>query len=222
MRLEYLSLALMALGLASLWLGLRGLGRRRLARGLFSGALGLGLLALAAAVFLAASNLHTYARLTHETAAGEIRFTKEGADRYRVMLVLAAQDSDTPASSQYFVLQGQEWQLDARIIKWHGLGNLLGLDTLYRMERLSGRYSSIDQERSQPRAVHSLTENPGLDVWDLGQRYGRWLRLVDASYGSATYLPMADGAIYTLHISQSGLLARPANEQARDAVGQWR
>jgi len=221
MRLEVLSLALLLLGLTGFWLGLRSLRRRRMARGVFSGTLGLALLALAAGIFLAAGNLHTYARLSHETDAGEIRFTAEGSDRYRVMLVLTPQDSGTAASSQYFVLQGQEWQLDARIIKWHGLANLLGLDTLYRMERLSGRYSSIDEERSQPRSVHSLAENPGLDVWDLGQRYGKWLRLVDASYGSATYLPMADGAIFTLHISQSGLLARPANEQARNAVGQW-
>jgi hypothetical protein len=44
---------------------------------------------------------------------------------------------------------------------------------------------------------------------------------VDALYGSATYLPMVDGALYEIKVSQSGLLARPLNQAAREAVGSW-
>jgi hypothetical protein len=40
-------------------------------------------------------------------------------------------------------------------------------------------------------------------------------------YGSATYLPMADGADYEVTVSQSGLVARPLNDAARLAVGAW-
>ena len=45
----------------------------------------------------------------------------------------------------------------------------------------------------------------------------RWLPFVDAVYGSATYMPMADGARYQVSITQSGLIARPLNPAA-DAV----
>jgi hypothetical protein len=32
---------------------------------------------------------------------------------------------------------------------------------------------------------------------------------------------MADGALYEIKVSQSGLLARPLNQAARSAVGGW-
>jgi hypothetical protein len=33
---------------------------------------------------------------------------------------------------------------------------------------------------------------------------------------------MADGAVYVVSVSASGLVVRPANEAARRAVGGWR
>ena len=108
---------------------------------------------------------------------------------------------------QMFMLAGDEWQLDARVLKWKGWANLLGLDAQYRLERVSGRYRDIEQERKDERTVYALSENPGVDLWTLSIEYPRWLPFVDAVYGSATYLPMADGARYEVSITQSGWLA---------------
>jgi hypothetical protein len=44
---------------------------------------------------------------------------------------------------------------------------------------------------------------------------------VDAYYGTATYLPMADGARFEVTLSRTALLARPVNDAARQAVGDW-
>jgi hypothetical protein len=44
---------------------------------------------------------------------------------------------------------------------------------------------------------------------------------VDAVYGSATFLPMADKAAYAISASQTGLIARPLNEAARNAISGW-
>src|SRR5260370_69241 len=60
-----------------------------------------------------------------------------------------------------------------------------------------------------------------IDPWDLAHRYRSWLPWLDAIYGSATFLPMADGALYEIKVSQSGLIARPLNQAARAAVGGW-
>ena len=49
-------------------------------------------------------------------------------------------------------------------------------------------------------------------MWALAQAQPRWLPFVDAIYGSATYLPMADGARYEVTLGQSGLIARPKGE----------
>ena len=44
---------------------------------------------------------------------------------------------------------------------------------------------------------------------------------IDAHYGTATYVPMADGARYEVMLSRDALVARPANDRARDALGVW-
>jgi hypothetical protein len=120
-----------------------------------------------------------------------------------------------------FALRGDEWQVDARVLKWHAFANLLGFDTAYRLERLSGRYTRAEDEVAQPRTVYALNPPQRIDPWDLVHRYHSWIPWIDAFYGSATFLPMADGALYEIQVSQSGLIGRPLNQAARDAVGSW-
>jgi hypothetical protein len=178
---------------------------------------GVVLLAVASVLFLLSLNLHTYGRLTHEQPIAEIVFEVRAPQRYRATL------AQVPSGEmQMFILAGDEWQLDARVLKWKGWANLLGLDAQYRLERVSGRYRDIDKERNAERTVYALSENPGLDLWTLSVDYPRWLPFVDAVYGSATYLPMADGARYEVSITQSGLVARPLNEAAKTAADNWR
>jgi hypothetical protein len=171
--------------------------------------------ALAALLMLSVgANLRTYQRLTYEAPVATLGFRKVSEQYWAVELELASGDY------RALDLRGDEWQLDARVIKWHGIAVVLGLDTLYRMDRLSGRYRDIEAERSAPRTVHALGgEAKGVDLWALAQR--RWLPLVDASYGSSVYLPAAEGARYEVKMSASGLVARPLNEAARTAIGLW-
>jgi hypothetical protein len=122
---------------------------------------------------------------------------------------------------QVFMLNGDDWQIDARVLKWQGWANLLGLDAQYRLERIAGRYRDIEQERRGDRTVYALSQNPGLDLWEISLRHRRWLPFVDAIYGSATYLPMAETARYEIRMTQTGLIARPLNPAAQAAAGNW-
>lgn len=175
------------------------------------------LLALVAVVGLGvavALNLRTYARLTHEEPVAELAFESRGPQRWHATLTTVSD-----LSKRSFELAGDEWQLDARVLKWRGWANVLGLDARYRLERVSGRYRDIAQERSAPRSVYALGEEPAFDLWSLASEYPDWLPFVDAVYGSATYLPMAEGATYEVSLTQSGLIARPQNAAARAASG---
>jgi len=203
-------------GLALLVMGLRRLLRRKPISG---GGLGLGgaallVLALFGAALLA--NLHTYQRFTHEQTVAELEFTRLGEYAYRVRL----HEPAGPVRS--FELRGDQWQLDARIVKWHGVATLLGLEPLYRLERLNGRYRDLGLEQSAPRSVHGLAAHAGLDLWQMAQHHRRWLPWLDATYGNATYMPMAPGARYGVHITTSGLIARPLNPAAHEALENWR
>src|SRR6202020_1562991 len=180
--------------------------------GVFSGTMAIVFIVLAAAVFGLVVDLRTYQRLTSEAPVGELDLSRVAPHQYDAVLTYP---NGTVA---VFFLRGDEWQVDARILKWQGSVNLLGFDAALRLDRISGRYTNIEDERSQPRTVYQLHPPETIDLWELAHRYHRWLPWVDALYGSATFLPMADKGSYEISASQTGLLARPLNEPARDAV----
>jgi hypothetical protein len=176
-----------------------------------------GILLLAfTAAGLVAANLLTYARLTHEQEAARVTTRQLGERQFAV----SVQTRDRPP--RHYRVRGDEWQIDARVLKWRAIGNLLGFDTVYRLERLSGRYGDAQSEREAPRSVHELAQDPGVDFWSVARRYHAYLPLADALYGSAAYVPMAEGAEYVVSVSSSGLVVRPANDPARKAVGGWK
>jgi hypothetical protein len=194
---------------------IRRLRQRRLTAGIAGGTAALLLFLVAASIGLIAANLRTYSRLSHEQPAAELQFTRLGDRQFNAVLSYPA------GGTEVFALRGDEWQIDARVLKWRAFANILGFDTIYRLERIGGRYTRIEDERSAERSVYSLNPPPRLDLWDAARRYKKWLPWLDALYGSATYLPMADGALYEISVSQSGLTARPLNQAARDAVVGW-
>lgn len=180
----------------------------------FTGSL---LLAIAALLFVVSLNLRTYAQLTLERPVAEIVFEQRGPQTFNATLTQMPN-----GEIQMFVLSGDEWQLDARVLKWKGWANLFGLDAQYRLERVSGRYRDITQERTAERTVYPLAENPGVDLWQLTLDKPDRLPFVDAVYGNAAYMPMSDGARYEVTISQTGLVARPVNAAAQQAAGSWK
>src|SRR5687768_1972554 len=195
---------------------IRRLRRLQLVRGTMFFLTGALVLLVAAAAVLVAANLYTYARLTHEQEAARVSMRQLGERWY----VLSVQQRKQPP--RHFELRGDEWQIDARVLKWRALGTLLGFDTVYRLERLSGRHADVKSERTGSRTVHDLSGDPGLDFWSVARRYHQYMPLADALYGSAAYVPMAEGAEYAVSVSASGLVVRPANEAARKAVGGWK
>ena len=203
------------LGILFFIAAVRRLRRRRVGGGVAHGMMALLLLLVAACIALIAVNIRTYQRLTYEQPAGELQFSRTGERQYNAEL------SYPDGERADFALRGDEWQVDARVLKWRAFANLLGFDAAYRLERISGRYTQIADERSMPRTVYDLHAPSRIDLWALAHRYRAWVPWMDALYGSATFLPMADGALYEIKVSQSGLIARPLNQAARDAVGNW-
>jgi hypothetical protein len=207
---------LLLLGFVLLWLGISRLVRRRFVGGAFNFMLGACFVAVAAGVVGAAANLYTYQRLVHEQAVGTLTFEQYAPQEFVATL------SRSEKSPQQFSILGDECQLDARILKWQGMGTLLGLDTLFRLERISGRYRESGEENNKPRSVYPLAEHAGIEFWSLVNRFDRWLPWVDAVYGNAVYVPMADDAEFIISITTSGLIARPGNDVAERTVRNWR
>jgi hypothetical protein len=170
--------------------------------------------ACGAAVVLLFSVL-SYGRLVEERQVANIEFRRISPLEYQARLMIDEEED------RFFVLRGDEWQMDAKIVTWQPPATILGLDPMYQLDRLSGRYSEIDREVSEARTVHSLAPAVPIDIWRAARRFPILAPGVDAYYGTATYVPMADGARYEVSLSRDALIARPANDRAREAVGDW-
>lgn len=150
-----------------------------------------------------AANLYSYDRLTYEQVIAELTFSQLDRQQFLARITYTNQNK-----VDEFLIRGDEWQMDARVIKWHGWAQLLGLNAQYRLERISGRYSDIKEEQLKPRTVYSLSSEDEIDYWKLINNYKKWLPWVDTQYGSAVYLPMAENTSYSISLTQSGLIAR--------------
>lgn len=214
--LPIITAILLVLGLLLIVAAVRRLRTRRPFSASVQGLGGLLLLSLAALLFTIALNLYTYQVLTHEQAVAEVRFEALGPQHFRMYLL---PENDAPAVLQ---LRGDEWQVDSRVLKWHGLANMVGMKTVYRLERVSGRYRELQQERSAVRTVHALDHERGLDLWALAQKHNQYIPWVDAIYGSAAYMPMVDKARYRISMSTTGLVVRADNAIAQEAIETWK
>jgi len=171
--------------------------------------------ALATAGVLLSISYFGYERLTAEQLVGVIEFSRSAPEEYTARLMIDGK------IDRLLTLRGDEWQLDARVVTWKPPATILGLEPVYQLERLSGRYSTVERERSEPRSVHALAEERPLDLWSLARNFPKLTPGIDAYYGTATYLPMADGARFRVTLSRDALIARPLNDSAREAVGNW-
>ncbi|MAP93575.1 MAG: hypothetical protein CMK07_01375 [Ponticaulis sp.] len=191
-------------------------GKRKVADGGFRLLVGGMVLTGAALLALLGLNLQTYSRLNHErdVATIELRYLED--QLYEASLLL-----DGAEIPLVFNIRGDEVEMKARVIKWTRWTNIVGYDSIYKLDRIAGQYTSVEEDLNKPRTVYALQSGEGIDAFQLVQKRGGWLKAVDAYYGSGTYVPMVDGAQYTIRMTQSGLISRPANDVARTGLRNW-
>lgn len=188
-----------------------------LSRGWFvkwcKGTFGFALLALAVFVALIATDMFMYFHATDGEVIATLSFKERNKQLYEVELMQPA------AGRQQFELAGDQWQLDVKMLS---LGNLFpGQTPSYKLDRISGRYLSLEQEQADIRTVYGIKQSDieGIDTWYLASVLK--LSFLVAKQGSAAFMPMADGAIYQVKINAQGIRAEPVNGQAERAVSEW-
>ncbi len=159
-------------------------------------------LALAALCGTISVGVRGYRALTQEVLAATIQTEPLAARHFRATVTLA------DGSLHMFDLAGDAVYVDAHILKWRPAVNLLGLHTAYELDRIAGRYRSLGDEQTRERTVYSIARAKPIDVFDLARRYWLLRPLVDAEYGSATFINATEPATYEVRVSTTGLLVR--------------
>jgi len=183
--------------------------------GWLRGTVGMLAVALAVLIGLTGWDMSGYRSLPTDNDVALLSFQADGQQRYRVQLEEAGQ-------SRFVTLEGDLWQLEARVLRWSGLAALIGLQPGYRLAVLSGRYLAVEQQDQAHHPYVPLAQSVGgVDLW-------AWLRdcrctslMLEAQSRRGNFLPIADGARYRVELTSTGLLAKPDNAEAEQALSNW-
>lgn len=147
-----------------------------------------------------------YRAFTQEVVAATIVTEPIAPQRFRATVTLP------DGSLHMFDLAGDAVYVDAHVLKWRPIGNLLGLHTAYELDRIAGRYQLLSDEQTRERTVYSLAASKPFNAFDLARRYWVLRPFVDAEYGSATFIGATAprGSTYEIRVSTTGLLVRAA------------
>ena len=206
--LSWIALVLLLLAVAFLWAGGAALRRRKVIGGAVGGLAGLLGLTLAALCGVLAAGTQGYRALTLEETAARVEIVPTGERTFRAIFRIPGEDS-----TRTYRLTGDQIYVDAHILKWKPVANLLGLHTAYELDRVAGRHVDVEAARTQERTIYDLSrEKPlGLDLFQMRRAFPVLSPLVDAEYGSATFVSADDTLSYEILVSTSGLLARPVD-----------
>jgi len=173
--------------------------------GMIRGLVALLLLALAALVATVTVGLQGYRALTYEEVAATVRTEPVAPQRFRATITLPDR------RLAMYELAGDALYVDAHVLKWHPWASLLGLRTVYELDRVAGRYNDVADERAKPHTAYALARSTPVDLFFIARR--RLLGpLVDAEYGSATFVAATQAQTFEVRVSTTGLLARPVRE----------
>lgn len=157
---------------------------------------------------------YTFHRLTFESLIAELTFEPLGAQVYQASL-----STGDRCSVRTFELYGDQWRIDSQFVKWKPLGTLIGLDPLYRLERIEGRYKLVEEQNRRTKLSYALEDEGAVDLVRFTEILGPFNFLFDASYGSSTYSTMDPEYVYKVYQTNSGIITRvekravPASQQ---------
>ena len=168
----------------------------------------LALLALSLAGLLGMIVITTegYRAFTQEEIAAVVKIEPVGAKRF------TAHFRFSDGHEESYRLAGDALYVDAHILKWRPIVNILGLHTAYELDRVSGRYMDLKEERESIRTVFLLSRDKPVNMFTLRQRYSLLKPLLDAEYGSASFINSDKPAQFEIRVSTTGLLIREVGQ----------
>jgi len=146
-------------------------------------------------LLLSSVSLLAYDTLTLEKPIARLTFEDDGKfdRRYRAHYV----DLETEGEVDCFIY-GAQFQVDARFMKIREPFNLFGVEPRFVLERISGRYLKV-KDANKRYFAYDLDEDEPLFFPDV---------LIDTTYGSSVYSTIDTDLVYTVYLTNTGLLVR--------------
>lgn len=203
-----MTMQLLLIGTAAVWflalwslLGvLRGPGVLRRVRKLVDAAVCVVLGGLLVGVLIL---LRAFLAFSGETLVAEVRARRLSPAEFELTYTPARD-----ASVRTMALRGDQWAVSGGLVKWHPWLTAMGWPSYHKPMRLSGQFSSLEEQRRRPPTVEEIAE-PGVDrFWEAVYWADPYLPFVEAVYGSSAYAYVEPGAVQEIYVTPSGYLIK--------------
>lgn len=154
-------------------------------------------------VALTSAPFYVYQTFTTETPIAKLEFIPVSEHVFDVTLF-----THENCSTQGFRIYGEQAQLDASFLKWQDWVMVLGAQSLYRFERLSGRFADLDTAPDNRQHSVQLRPNVVLDPFFEGKIDGRSNWLVATQFGSSVFFDIDALKVYTIFKTEDALIVK--------------
>lgn len=148
--------------------------------------------------------------VAREAALGELSFEQLASDRFRVTLTRLPS-----GRMQVFDLQGDEWRLDARVLRWTGYASHLGLAPRQRLERLASRTAGTPGLAGTEGTAYRLA-GTGPASWPSPR--SPWSRFISTRDLSSPWQPLVGGTRLRVRLTGTGIVAAPRGDPGPDVI----
>lgn len=213
-----LPLAVGVLGLLVFFRGFGHMFQGEAGRGIPRVVIGAPIAIIGLAFALLGVNTQTFARLSYEAPVADVMV--KALDPSQGVYQVTVNRLDGPKQTLVCRIQGDEWELTARVQKWKPWANTLGLDATYTLDQMDNKYFTADRGNGKSITACDLKGPPPTINQYVPKSWLFWITdnsYEDRKFGSGAYMPLADGANYRVIMTQSGLNAQPSNDIATKA-----
>jgi hypothetical protein len=138
----------------------------------------------------------TYTSLTQEQLIATLTFDNESN---KSQIFIAHLNDAEGLNIDDYKLYGDQWRMDAGFIKMEYWANVFGVDSKYTLDRLEGRYKSIDDQNGKRHKSYQLEDHSLIDTMSF---------FVDTTYGSSVYTDIKLNTKYSVFKTPIGLMVR--------------
>jgi hypothetical protein len=111
-----------------------------------------------------------------------------------------------------YPIKGDQWAIGGDILKWKDIVNFLGLHTMYRLDRVEGRYKFAEDAQTKQVSAYALGQEERGRYWSLLYKFGHKLPFVTAVYGNTVYMDPVFGVKFNIYVTTSGFMAQREGE----------
>ena len=173
--------------------------------------LAVALLGLSAGSTVFCLTLNSYTAFTSEQLAATVKVEKKHGQLYDMVVTLRQAKKGSLQGEETYLLKGNQWMVDGDILKWKPALNVMGLKTLYKITRVSGRSVYAQQQVQAGQTMYTV--NGGTDwFWFFLHRYQQFFPFVEAVYGNGAYA-FGENKTFGVYVTTSGFIIKEYREQ---------